>query len=571
MEIEHLDIILLEFSGLLESWEEICIKISGGEASSQDLDEIFRCAHTIKALVKTLNDKKFVDLIHKCEELLIIMRQDSSILNEETISLLFGIQEYLKKYLFKLKMGGNFAHDLKLEDSFRLQFKAIVGNSSSKRDSDKDGEDAGLSIEEKSGFDKDGFVVFDETSAETPESEKKPTAYRNTADNLSFRVYHEEVVNILSLIEDLSVNLSTLSFHKKFGTIQTKNSSDIIDLSLKTVKKLQKYATNLNMVSLKSLFNQLKRDAYETSKHLRKSVKVHISGEQTRVDKQLIEEVRGAFFHLLRNSIDHGIEPSEDRIALGKSAEGNIHISATLSKSMVYLTFSDDGKGIDIQSIRDRLYSRGIDASSMDDEEAIQYIFKPDLSTKEQISEISGRGIGMNVVKETIDKLNGSITIESQQFKGTSFHVKLPLRSSIIDSMVFEVDGTSLAIPLTNVNQVLILDQFDIIDLNQGNVAITFDHFTIPIHFMREVLCEESNELSILERKNLAKNSIGLLVETAEKSMILAVDRVLNNQEVWVRPIDKGLDRSPFYQGLGIFQNGDPGFIVDSYEILSRF
>lgn len=278
-----------------------------------------------------------------------------------------------------------------------------------------------------------------------------------------------------------------------------------------------------------------------------------IIGEETELDKTVVSELSEPLVHLLRNSVDHGIESPEEREALGKSRKGTIRLAAYQEGNRVIITLEDDGKGLDPQVIKASAERKGLATEGLSDEEIQQLIFHPGFSTAEKVTNISGRGVGMDAVQSKIANLGGTIELWSRPNKGTRFTIKLPLTLSIIQALMVRVGTETFAIPLDLVERVVIIKEEEVIQTVSQEVY-RFQEDLIPIIRTDQLLGIEGNTVG---------KKFAIIVNSEQQYYGLLADELVGQQEIVIKKIDPLLQQLDRYQGATILGNGSIALILD--------
>lgn len=386
----------------------------------------------------------------------------------------------------------------------------------------------------------------------------------------------------------ISVNLAKLDqLHDIVGEIITTESMVISNPELeglnlesfskaarelrKLTDELQDTVMSIRMVPLTGPFQKMNRIVRDMRIKLNKDVELVIEGDATEVDKSIVDNLNDPLMHLVRNCMDHGIEDTaEERVAAGKPAKGTIKLSAMNSSGEVVITVSDDGAGINTEKVRAKAEAQGLltkPANEYTDREIDSMILLPGFSTNTEVTEFSGRGVGMDVVKKNIEKSGGNLNLESKHGEGTTFTIKIPLTLAIIDGMEVKVGDTILTIPISNIKQSFKVTKEQIITDTNGNEMIMIRGVCYPIIRMREKFEMNSGATDI-------EKGILMLVESDGKSVCLFADRLIGEQQVVVKPFpqyiaqynlkDRGLS------GCTIMGDGTISLIVDVSSVISK-
>ncbi len=310
---------------------------------------------------------------------------------------------------------------------------------------------------------------------------------------------------------------------------------------------LQQGILEVRMVPLGQVFDKLARVVRKLSREAGKEVRLDISGAETELDKLIVEELSDPLMHMMRNAIDHGIEPSDERVAAGKQSLGHIELRAFQKGNRVVIEVQDDGRGMDWRKIRDAAMSRGFvspeDAGDLSPRQAINLIFAPGFSTRSRASELSGRGVGMDVVKTNISRLSGMIDVASKPGRGSRFAITLPVTLAIIQALVIETARQTFCIPLNSVLESIMVTREEITTV-EGHEVVTLRGKTLPLIHLSRVF-----DLVPAEEVGLAERSYVVVVGLAQHRVGLVVDELLGQQDVVIKPLGNALRQVPGIAG----------------------
>ena len=325
--------------------------------------------------------------------------------------------------------------------------------------------------------------------------------------------------------------------------------------------ELQEGVMRIRMVPISQIFSRFPRLVRDLSKSLNKKINLVIEGEETELDKSVIEDLLDPIMHSVRNSIDHGIETLEERKAAGKPEEGMVLLKAANEGNMIIIEISDDGKGIDVEAVKAKAVERGIISPNkiLSDVEAFNLIFEPGFSTAKQITSISGRGVGLDVVRRSIEKLNGTVTVNSEWGKGTKFTIKLPLTLAIIQGLLVRVGEEIYSIPITSVIESLRIKPEDIQMIDNYEV---FNIRNDVISLLR------LNRLFGIKTGEQQDYNFIVIVGTAEKKMGFMVDSLIGEEDVVIKPLRDQFTNSPGIAGASILGDGSVSLIIDVSQLL---
>lgn len=335
---------------------------------------------------------------------------------------------------------------------------------------------------------------------------------------------------------------------------------------------LQSAVMKTRMQPIKKVFGRFPRLVRDLSRSLKKEINLELIGEETDLDKNLVEALADPLIHLVRNSVDHGIEFPADRESKGKSRAGTIVLSAQQEGDHILLSISDDGRGINPQVIIKKAVENGIvdpeTAERMDEKEVFDLIFSPGFSTKDEVTDLSGRGVGMDVVKSKISQLNGSITIESKMGEGTKMYIRVPLTLAIMPTLMIMLSKQIFALPLASVNEIFRYDaaKSHVVD---GQRCITIRKKAIPIFELSNWLVR--NSFSSLQPKPTegreaevaCRGEHVVIVSVGSQNVGLVVDQLIGQEEVVIKPLGKMLHGTPGMAGATITGDGTIALILD--------
>ena len=332
---------------------------------------------------------------------------------------------------------------------------------------------------------------------------------------------------------------------------------------------LQGAVMKTRMQPIKKVFGRFPRVVRDLARSLKKDIVLEMRGEETDLDKNLVEALADPLIHLVRNSVDHGIEMPEDRLSVGKSRTGKVILSASQEGDHIELAIVDDGGGMDPDILRGIAVKRGImdedAASRLSNKECFNLIFAPGFSSKEKISDISGRGVGMDVVKTAINTLNGSIDIDSELGKGTKITIKVPLTLAILPTLMVGVAGHPFALPLASVNEIFHLDlsRTNVVD---GQLTIIVRDKSIPLFYLQNWLAPQAGTIEL--RKG---HGHVVIVQLGSQRVGFVVDTLIGQEEVVIKPLDNLLQGTPGMAGATITSDGHIALILDVPDLLKQY
>jgi two-component system chemotaxis sensor kinase CheA len=421
--------------------------------------------------------------------------------------------------------------------------------------------------------------------AGTPSSSPPPSEARgermrgatpHTAEK-TVRTSVERLDSLMNLVGELITDRNRLfqirsNFEHRFrGDPQVE---ELIQTALhisRITDQLQEEVMRIRMLPIANVFNKFPRLVRDLARKAGKQVELVIRGEETELDRSVIEEISDPLIHLLRNAVDHGLETPEERRAAGKSERGTILLTARHEESRIILTVEDDGRGIDVERVKASAVHKGLlteaEAAALSHDEAIHLIFRPGLSTAKVVTDVSGRGVGMDIVRANIERLNGTITVETWPGQGTQFQITLPLTLAIIPTLLVRIGEGTFAIPLPAVMETLRVPLIDIQTV-KGKQVIQLRQRVLPLVRLSQVLGFQTNpspDSPPLTGKggNGQRYEYVVAVRWGRLEMGLLVDALVGEQELVIKPLGRLIGETPGISGAAILGDGRVALIVD--------
>ncbi|CDD35171.1 cheA signal transduction histidine kinase [Roseburia sp. CAG:309] len=404
---------------------------------------------------------------------------------------------------------------------------------------------------------------------EKKEAPKKP-AVKGKVASRSVRVDIDKLDVLMNLVSELIIAKNAL--------VSVSSADGVTDLSSNStfnenIEYLERVTTNLHesvmkvrMVPIESVVNRFPRMIRDLNRKLNKKMELYMTGEDTELDRTVIDELGDPLMHLLRNSADHGLESNEERVRLGKPEVGSIYLDAYQDGNNVTIEVRDDGAGINIEKVRNKAIEKGTiteqQAETMTEKDFIDLLFRPSFSTADKISDVSGRGVGLDVVKTKIESLGGSIEAKTVKGEGSTFIIQLPLTLAIIQALMVEVGKEKYAIPLGNIDTIedIALDE---IKLVQSKEVIHLRGSVIPIVRMNEVL-----EMENYERDPDSKSMVVVVVKKGDQRLGLGVDNLLGQQETVIKSMGHHITNAKLFSGATILGDGEVALILDTNTLV---
>jgi two-component system, chemotaxis family, sensor kinase CheA len=393
-------------------------------------------------------------------------------------------------------------------------------------------------------------------------AEKNAAARQSASANKTIRVNIERLDHLMNLFEELVIDRGRLEQIAR--ELNHPELNETVERMSRISSDLQTIILNMRMVPVETVFNRFPRMVRQLARELGKKVNLEIIGAQTELDRTVIDEIGDPLVHLLRNAIDHGIETPDVRRASGKPEEGTVKLKAYHSGNHVFIEIEDDGAGIKREKVLQKALDRGIisqqNIANLTDKQVYELIFAPGFSTADHVSDISGRGVGLDVVKSTIESLGGTVTVDSVEGKGSIFLIQLPLTLSIISVLLVEIQQEKYAIPLSSIIETAIIKKEDILHAHNQQV-IDFRGKVVPLVFLKDIFevpaaAEEEEAVSVV------------IVRKGEKMAGLVVDSFIGQQEVVLKSLGNYLTSVFAISGATILGDGQVALIIDCNALI---
>ncbi|MBU3572783.1 chemotaxis protein CheA [Priestia aryabhattai] len=384
---------------------------------------------------------------------------------------------------------------------------------------------------------------------------------RQASNNKTIRVNIDRLDSLMNLFEELVIDRGRLEQISK--ELNNSELDETVERMSRISGDLQTIILNMRMVPVETVFNRFPRMVRQLSKDLGKQIELQIVGADTELDRTVIDEIGDPLVHLLRNAVDHGIEMPQVRLKNGKNEKGTIRLKAYHSGNHVFIDLEDDGAGINREKILQKALNRGIidgkTAETLTDKQVYELIFASGFSTAEQISDVSGRGVGLDVVKNTIESLGGSVTIDSNEGYGSRFSIQLPLTLSIISALLVQMSEERYALPLSSIIETAIVQPKEVMHVH-GQKVIDFRGAIIPLIDLKE--------LFTVPNSVQGDHYSVVIVKKGEKTAGLIVDSFIGQQEIVLKSLGHYLPGVFAISGATILGDGQVALIIDCNALI---
>jgi len=590
---------LAEAQEMLEGLDNFFVQLEARPDDTSLLNEIFRAAHSIKGSAGFIGLTRIVEVAHHAENVLNQLRQGMMKAEPAVIDIILEAMDALKLLLEEVHTGVQADVDI---DTLTMKLDLLLQWGEDQASSHEStapaapaSEEAGMIVppEEQEEAEMEESApppakvaeIVSRDSSPSPASPTPPAAPAASAQtegaapqssgvevDQTIRVETSRLDNVMNLVGELVlgrnrlVRLATDTSGDEDWEKQQKDIAEAVIQLSRVTTDLQLAVIKTRMQPIKKVLGKFPRMVRDLSRKLGKEARLELSGEETELDKSVIEEIGDPLVHIIRNAIDHGLEMPEERLAAGKSTEGVVRISAYQEGNSIVIEISDDGHGVNVDRVRRKAIERNLisaaDADRMTTEELVNLIFLPGFSTAEKVTDVSGRGVGMDVVRTNINKINGTVEIRSQNGIGSTFVINLPLTIAIIQALMVAIGNEVYAVPLQSVVETVKITESDIRTLS-GAEVLNLRNQVLPLLRLRDEfkIPGEANE-------STGKNRYVVVVQLGSRSVGLVVEALPYQEEVVIKSMGPILSGIRGMAGATITGDGKVVLILDVGEIL---
>jgi len=580
---EVLEIFIEDVREKIDNLSYLLISLEKQPENGDVIEEIYRIFHSLKGSSSTFGYAEVAGLAHSFESYLSEVRNNEREINSALIDLLLDSLDSFKEIIVKIESKQS------PEEAVRRINKRIdIFNGKS---SDEKTEEIVPEEKTDSG---EKFRLFSEEDSIKIRANKIDNIINLVSELTSEKSFRkanlERIEQLRSVIEQTQTRFDPI---RKYMSGELRGNGEVRKLLAQFSEDLVSQADSINlcyenikyffersdlladtiqyeilkvrMVSTGTLFNQMERTIRDIKRKTGKEVKVIIEGENSTVDKRILEKLKDPFLHLVRNSIDHGLETKEERLSEGKAEVGTIKLSAIPKGNEILMIVEDDGKGIDSEKIKDSAVRRGIitdkDAEKLSEEEKLNFIFSPGFSTKEEVSEISGRGVGLDVVKANLKSLNGIINIETFPGKGTKFILKIPTTLGVTQALLFTLDKFIFALPGTSIEKIVRVRLPE--KQEKTKEYLLYNGVKIPVVYPG-ILFNINKD----KRKN--KKTSLLIFGSGEKRLAIEVDSLMDYRDIVSKNLGSLMKNFSLISGVSLLPHGGLIYIFEPSELIAQ-
>lgn len=585
---------IYEVSEMLTKIEQILIDSDRqGFLSVENIHVLFRLMHTLKSSSRAMGYKVSSDLAHKVEDLLKYVEKSSKNIDDfsEISDIALSCVDYFKLHIRKIKNDEEGEDDTsylfeRIDDYF-ARLNGDEGSSKENNDVEIDSsqsEEDSTTLEIESDDSQEAEIVENsaekkETGSDKPndtlnEVNKKIESLKKTA-NKTYKKQVDPIISVrmdkldllMNLVGEIVIAEPLVTETKEIDTSKALAFNRDAARLHKMITELQEIVMSIRMVTLSSTMVKMNRILHDMNKRFNKSVELEVIGEETEVDKNVIDLISDPLMHIVRNALDHGIESKEERLKLGKEPNGKIKLEAKNIGSNVLITVSDDGRGMDTVEIYNKAKKLGlIDQSyeSMSKKDLLSLVMLPGFSTNKEVTDYSGRGVGMDVVQKNIKSLRGAIHIQSEKNVGTTISLRIPLLLSILEGMSIRINKTLFTLPIVNVVETFRAEEELLINGPNDNKLVKVRDKLYPLLTLNKIFDLEQKEMDM-------DRGIIIVVDTENEYFCIYCDEIIGQYSVVAKSIPDYLQTYKEIDGIAgctIMRDGRISLILDCYAII---
>jgi two-component system chemotaxis sensor kinase CheA len=554
---------LEEASQGVEDTESCFLALEQDPTNEDHLNKIFRLAHNLKGSSRAVGFEDLGEFTHHFESFILKIKNKELEPTPQVVNVLLQANDFVREMLeiYKQDLNAKIAVHSKL-GLFELQQNdspnSLEASLASQGESPEEiiAHDQAPNLAPPSPA---AAPISVASSPAAPAASSKSATTKATAADESIRVALSRVEKLINYVGEITILQSVLR-EQAMQTDSLPLRKSVQQLS-KLGKELQELAMSLRLVPVKPIFQKMQRIVRDTSLELNKDIQFIMRGEDTEVDKAVADLIGDPLVHLVRNAVDHGVEAKEERVAKGKDPRGTVILTAEQNAGRLIIRIQDDGKGLDPEKLIQKAKEKKIlrPDANLTVEQAYQLIFAPGFSTKEVVTDISGRGVGMDVVKTNIEQLGGTIQIESAVGKGSTFLISLPLSVSIMDAFIVRLEQEKFVVPVSQIHETIKITP----EISQKSTAlgtvIQLRDQSLPFLYLGQVVNTRTKE-------NIDQTT-GLVIRSSHQDWVLGVDEVVSQQSIVVKPLSPELSKLKGISGTTILGDGKPYFILDTNDL----
>ena len=588
------------YAEALDQFEELnrlFIVLEKNHEDKQAVNAIFRITHTLKANAGGMGFDGIATLSHLLEDIFSELKNGKLALNKEIFDDLFRANDKLgalidavtsgeevryRGLVTKLKVilsearGEERVHQASRDYVAEKEQQEVGNNNNLELDQEAQRKQAQAEAEEKRQQIQQELTALKAKEVEMMEEEDGPAKSNDPKIAFSdlIQVPVQKLDNLLNLVGELAIEKDRIAAnHKGRGSEYAR--------LYRVTSDLQYSVMGVRLVQVNVLFQKFHRIVRDVAALENKKVNLVLEGTDIEIDRNILQIISDSLIHLVRNAISHGIETTDERSSSGKPAEGTLTLSASNEKDFVVINVIDDGKGIDAAAIRKKVIAKGLlserNAQQASDQDIVKFIFEPGFSSAEKVTQISGRGVGMDVVKKALDSIGGKIDLSTKKGKGTTFRLLLPASMAVKNALLFELNNAEFAIPLSFTEAVVSLNKKEVHKVSSGLVSSYLEQ-NMSVIFLKDIFnlddIEDLREPQVLHRsfdRTSEDDKLNIIIVKFNERLVgLVVDKLLQQKEIIEKTLSPPVDGAYFISGATILGNGNVCLVLDIPGILNH-
>ncbi|WP_228486554.1 chemotaxis protein CheA [Paludibaculum fermentans] len=551
---------LVEAREHLANIEARLLEIEQGAHTPETLNSAFRSFHTLKGLAGFLEYNVIQEVAHEVESLLDLARNDALQLNGPIVDVVLQSGDFLASCLRSIEVNKLKAEPPPMEDPAALldrirQAAATPQGLEGAADEDLEDRDTSLAMERpKAG----GLEPSRESSTGSDAAQLEPAAGPKRSEASLVKIETGKLEYLVEMVGELMIAESMLHHNPDLGEARSPRVQRDLSQLARVTAEVQKTAMAMRMVPIGTLFRRMTRLVRDLARKSGKSAELELHGEDVELDRTIVEELADPLVHMLRNALDHGLESPADREAAGKPAAGKVRLKAAHQAGQIVIELSDDGRGLDRGRILAKAVQRGLVSAdaNLSDSDVYHLIFEPGFSTAEKVTDVSGRGVGMDVVRKHVSRLRGRIEIASALGQGTTFTLRVPLTLAIIDGLVTIVGGVRYIVPIFAVREMFRPTPERLFSVEGRGEMVLVRERLLPVVRL-------SRRLGIEAKSEDPCEGVMIVGESEDRQYCLLVDELAGKQEVVIKSLGPTFGEVRGVAGGAILGDGRVGLILD--------
>ncbi|GIW75230.1 MAG: chemotaxis protein CheA [Phycisphaerae bacterium] len=545
---------LSEATGHLETAEQEILKLEEDPGNLDSIGALFRAFHTIKGVAGFLNLNQIQSLAHAAENLLDLGREGKLRVTGSASDIILQSIDLMKRLLAALEQASTHRQPLQPQPGVR-ELCQRLNQMAEKVAKGELIEDLSVSTERSSKA--AGSPIPGSNGEITPP--KSPSTTEN-----SVKVATDRLDSLINMVGELVIANSMVAQDVADSLNTNQRLSQHINHLGKIVRDLQDLSMSLRMIPVNAVFRKMSRLVRDVARKAGKEVELIITGADTELDRNVVEALADPLVHMVRNSIDHGIEPPDQRVSLGKPRVGRLELKAYHKGGNINIEICDDGRGLSKEKILRKAIQNGMvgENQTLSDQEIYKLIFEPGLSTAEKVTDISGRGVGMDVVRKNIEALRGRIDIVTEPGKGSTFIIRLPLTLAVIDGLVVKVGKNKYIVPIISIEQSIRPTTQQLCTVQGRGELLNIRNSLIPLVRLNRLFEVES-------RTDDLTQALVVVVQDADRRICLMVDELLGQEQVVIKSLGEDMGKVQGISGCAVLGDGNVSLILDIPGIVS--